>query len=188
MEHFTMETGGHYITMLPADWSISTSHDPLPSNYHSDKMLWNPSILLLATRSALGLHLWPAPAKKWFLILSIPQTLNLWRLSCWLSPPSCHPWLQGMKHMLLYCMVSTSLVPTWPGNEAGYLHDVWHHLWPQWCNFWGYSLCTQHQKIRNVISYLCTVIEGYIVSFPNSLSGIGLWERDQWIQLVRRSC
>ena len=44
MEHFTMETGGHYITMLPADWSISTSHDPLPSSYHSEKMLWNPSI------------------------------------------------------------------------------------------------------------------------------------------------
>jgi len=26
MVHFTMGTGGHYITMLPADWSISTSH------------------------------------------------------------------------------------------------------------------------------------------------------------------
>jgi len=25
---FTMGTGGHYITMLPAYWSISTSHDP----------------------------------------------------------------------------------------------------------------------------------------------------------------
>ena len=25
--HFTMGTGGHYITMLPADWSIFTSHD-----------------------------------------------------------------------------------------------------------------------------------------------------------------
>jgi len=44
MVHFTMGTGGHYITMLPADWSISTSHDPLPSSYHSEKMLWNPSI------------------------------------------------------------------------------------------------------------------------------------------------
>jgi len=31
MALFTMATGGHYITMLPADWSIS-------------KMLWNPSI------------------------------------------------------------------------------------------------------------------------------------------------
>ena len=32
--------------MLPADWSISTSHahDPLPSSCHSEKMLWNPSI------------------------------------------------------------------------------------------------------------------------------------------------
>jgi len=30
MAHFTMGTGGHYITILPADWSISTSHDPLP--------------------------------------------------------------------------------------------------------------------------------------------------------------
>ena len=44
MAHFTMGTGGHYITMLPADWSISTSHDPLPSSCHSKKMLWNPSI------------------------------------------------------------------------------------------------------------------------------------------------
>ena len=26
-----MGTGGHYITMLPADWSISKLHDPLPS-------------------------------------------------------------------------------------------------------------------------------------------------------------
>jgi len=26
MALFTMETGGHYITVLPADWSISTSH------------------------------------------------------------------------------------------------------------------------------------------------------------------
>ena len=42
--HFTMGTGGHYITMLPADWSISTSHDPLPSSCHSEKMLWNLSI------------------------------------------------------------------------------------------------------------------------------------------------
>ena len=42
---FTMGTGGHYITMLPADWSISTSHGPLPSSCHSEKMLRNPSIL-----------------------------------------------------------------------------------------------------------------------------------------------
>jgi len=45
MAHFTMGTGGHYITMLPADWSISASHDPLPSSCHSEKMLWNPSIV-----------------------------------------------------------------------------------------------------------------------------------------------
>jgi len=44
MAHFTMGTGGHYITMLPADCSISPSHDPLPSSCHSEKMLWNPSI------------------------------------------------------------------------------------------------------------------------------------------------
>jgi len=44
MVHFTMGTGGHYITMLPANWSISTSHDPLPSSCYSKKMLWNPSI------------------------------------------------------------------------------------------------------------------------------------------------
>jgi len=36
MAHFTMGTGGHYITMLAADWSISTSHDPLPSSCHSE--------------------------------------------------------------------------------------------------------------------------------------------------------
>jgi len=36
--HFIMGTGGHYITMLPADWSISTSHDPLPSSCCSEKM------------------------------------------------------------------------------------------------------------------------------------------------------
>ena len=28
--HFTMGIEGHYITMLLNDWSISTSHDPLP--------------------------------------------------------------------------------------------------------------------------------------------------------------
>ena len=28
MALFTVGTGGHYIAMLPADWSISTSHDP----------------------------------------------------------------------------------------------------------------------------------------------------------------
>ena len=39
-----MGTGGHYITMLHADWLIFTSHDPLPSSCHSKKMLWNPSI------------------------------------------------------------------------------------------------------------------------------------------------
>ena len=44
MAHFTMGTGGHYITMLPADWSIFASHDPLPSSCHSKKMLWNLSI------------------------------------------------------------------------------------------------------------------------------------------------
>ena len=44
MALFTMGTGGHYITMQPADWSIFTSHDPLPSSCHSEKMLWNPSI------------------------------------------------------------------------------------------------------------------------------------------------
>ena len=45
MVHFTVGSiGGHYITMLPADWSISTSHDPMPSNCHSEKILCNPSI------------------------------------------------------------------------------------------------------------------------------------------------
>ena len=44
MAHFTMGIRGHYITMLPVDWSIYTSHDPLPSSCHSEKMLWNPSM------------------------------------------------------------------------------------------------------------------------------------------------
>ena len=39
MALFTMGAEGHYITMLPADWSIPTSHDPLPSSCHSEKML-----------------------------------------------------------------------------------------------------------------------------------------------------
>jgi len=34
-------------TMLPAGWSISTSHDPLPSSCLSKQMLWNPSIVLI---------------------------------------------------------------------------------------------------------------------------------------------
>jgi len=38
MVHFTVGTGGHYISMLPADWSISTSP------YYSEKMLWNLSV------------------------------------------------------------------------------------------------------------------------------------------------
>jgi len=42
---FTMGTGGHYITMLSADWSISASHDPLPSSCHGEMLLWNPSNL-----------------------------------------------------------------------------------------------------------------------------------------------
>jgi len=37
MALFTMGTGGHYITMLPADWSIPTSHDPLPSSCHNER-------------------------------------------------------------------------------------------------------------------------------------------------------
>jgi len=37
MAHFTMGTGGHYITMLPADWSISTSHDTLPSSFCGER-------------------------------------------------------------------------------------------------------------------------------------------------------
>ena len=31
---FTMGTGGHYIIMLPAGGSISTSHGPLASSFH----------------------------------------------------------------------------------------------------------------------------------------------------------
>jgi len=39
MALFAMGTGGHYITMLPADWSISTSHDPLPFSSQSEMVL-----------------------------------------------------------------------------------------------------------------------------------------------------
>ena len=45
MALLTMGAGGHYITMLPADCSISTSHDTLSSVCHSEKMLWNPSLV-----------------------------------------------------------------------------------------------------------------------------------------------
>jgi len=53
MAHFTMGTGGHYITTLLADWLISTSHDPLPSSCHSKKMLWNLSIYNTLQRERL---------------------------------------------------------------------------------------------------------------------------------------
>jgi len=33
MALFTMGTGGHYITMLPTDWSISLSHDRFALQY-----------------------------------------------------------------------------------------------------------------------------------------------------------
>ena len=39
-----MGTGGHYITMFPADWSISTSHDHFALQFLRWKMLWNLSI------------------------------------------------------------------------------------------------------------------------------------------------
>ena len=48
MAHFTMRTGGHYITMLPAHWLISTSQDPLPSSCHK----W---------KDAMEYVYWPAP-------------------------------------------------------------------------------------------------------------------------------
>ena len=54
MALFTMGTGGHYITMLPSDWSISTSQYPLPSSYHSEKMLWNPSTVILGSIKLLS--------------------------------------------------------------------------------------------------------------------------------------
>ena len=57
MERFTMGTGGHYITMLSADWSMSTSHDPLPSSCHSEKMLWNPSIVILGKPAIVALYI-----------------------------------------------------------------------------------------------------------------------------------
>ena len=44
MALFAMGTGGHYITMLPADWLISTSHDPFALQLLWWKILWNPSL------------------------------------------------------------------------------------------------------------------------------------------------
>jgi len=41
---FHQATGGHYITMLLVDWSISTSHYPFALQFLWRKMLWNPSI------------------------------------------------------------------------------------------------------------------------------------------------
>ena len=40
---FHYATGGHYITMLPADWSISTSHDPFALQFLRGKTLCNPT-------------------------------------------------------------------------------------------------------------------------------------------------
>ena len=57
MAHFTIGTGGHYIIILPADWSISTSHDPLHSGCHSEKKLWNPSIFMERLVIVDSLHL-----------------------------------------------------------------------------------------------------------------------------------
>jgi len=34
---FTLGTEGHYITMLPADWWLSMSHDLLPSSFYGEK-------------------------------------------------------------------------------------------------------------------------------------------------------
>jgi len=34
---FAMGAGGHYITMMPADWSISTPHIFLPSSFYGEK-------------------------------------------------------------------------------------------------------------------------------------------------------
>ena len=55
MALFTIGTGGHYITILSADWSISTSHDPLSSSCHSEKMLWNLSIVILGKPAVVAL-------------------------------------------------------------------------------------------------------------------------------------
>ena len=68
MALFTIGTGWHYITMLPVDWSISTSHDPLPS---SERMLWNPiymgsqsQIAALIIPSVVTIHV-GVPIPRW---------------------------------------------------------------------------------------------------------------------------
>jgi len=62
-----MGTGGHYITMLPADWSISTSHDPclpvaMESIYSWRRSWYGPAVIsygcwtfFFRTKRGLGL-------------------------------------------------------------------------------------------------------------------------------------
>jgi len=65
MALFTMGTGGHYITMLYADWSISTSHDPLPSSCHSER--------------CYGIHLQPTHLLLCDETLPIIKQCKVWR-------------------------------------------------------------------------------------------------------------
>ena len=54
---FHWATGGHYITMPPADWSISTSHDPFALQILRQKISWNLSIAALTTSSTKGFRI-----------------------------------------------------------------------------------------------------------------------------------
>jgi len=74
MAFLTMGNGGHYITMLSADSSISTQHDPLPSSCHSEKMLWNPSI---CCSHGLGSH-WTVIFAAWTLDSITKRLLTVW--------------------------------------------------------------------------------------------------------------
>jgi len=37
-----MGTGEHYITVLPADWSLSISPDLFAVSFYGEEMAWNP--------------------------------------------------------------------------------------------------------------------------------------------------
>jgi len=128
MAHFTMGTGGHCITMLPADWSIFTSHDPLPSSFHSKKMLWNPSILLsyvclfyFMCRSARRMPILPERSAITPAGLAVGWMRVFWCLSTfWWQPyplPDTH--VQCTYYRDLTSILKTALCPLPPFSAKG---------------------------------------------------------------------
>jgi len=128
MAHFTMGTGG---TALPADWSIFTSHDPLPSSCHSKKLLWNLSIQSLSTRQGYKI---PSDTSK-----------------CWLHNRLC----TNIKTHKEICggnvWTSGKCPQTFTIDQK--LSRVWMSLWPLPCTLnaslkvqcWSCTTCMHHQ-------------------------------------------